>query len=347
MNKDKILKDYLEYKKLSVSSTDKLRDLERYTERFLKSSKKKAEDFGESEVINFINSLNGTFSIASINNLKANLKNFIKWFYEDYSTRFRNLDKICRTQQAPKPYSPEQMLSIKEVKKLVSGEKDLMWKVYLLVFFYGCFRPSEAIKLKWEQVFFEPKGTIIKTYSKKNNKTFYKSIPEDVTHFLREWRKVNDNEWVFPSTMKEGEHIHRKTIYHRIKKLAKRVLNKDISPYVLRHSVATIKYNDDSLKDDDVANQMGHSTSMKNTYTNLSEEKIKARARKIWKTVKELTPEEKDKVKKLEKELEEMRDKFKDIEWIVKLKNKFENPEIIIQEEGFVKPKFTKKRVKL
>ena len=65
-----------------------------------------------------------------MNGIKAYLKNFVKWKFEDYSIRFRNLDKICRTEKPTKSYEPEQMLTKAEVEKLVKGETDLLYKVF-------------------------------------------------------------------------------------------------------------------------------------------------------------------------------------------------------------------------
>lgn len=296
---NKILKDYINYKKVTVKSTEKLNNYKRY----VKDTKT------ENELIKYINSLQD-FSINTINDIKALQKNFIKWRYRDWSSKFPNLDRICRTQKAPSPQSAEDMLSLNDVEKLINGEKDLMWKCYWLVFFYGGCRPSEACKLTWNNVFFEPKGTIIKIFSKKNNKTFYKSIPDNVTPYLKEWRKLNESDFVFPSPLFEGKHIVNKSVYHRLKNLSKRVLGKHIYPYTLRRSIATIKYTEDGAVEDDIAQQMGHTKSMKHVYVKLNGEQIKDRARKIWKKTKKLTPEEQDRLVELEKRNEELEKKF-------------------------------------
>ena len=301
----KVLKEHIEFKKTSVTSEQKLKEIERYLNRFLKSSNKTLGKFTESDLTNFINSLTQEFGIRSINSIKVYLKVFIKWYFEDYSSRFRNLDRLCKSQEPPQAYEPEQMLEEKDIKKLIEGENDLMWKVFWLVFFYGGMRGVENRSLAWEQVFFEKKGVIIKIYSKKNKKKFYKALPKEVEHYLKEWKKFNQSQWVFPSPIKEGEHIARKTIYHRLVKLSKKVLGKSVSPSILRSSFATLKYNNDNLKDDDVANQMGHSKSMKKTYVILDDEKLKARARLMWVKPKELSPEEENELKKEVKELRE------------------------------------------
>lgn len=316
MDKKKVLQDHLSFKKTSVQSIEKIKDIERYVGRFLHSSNKPLNKFTEKELTDYLSSMNGKFSIGTVNNVKVYLKVFIKWHYPDYSLRFRNLDRICRNQKPPKTHNGDDMLSIEEVEKLIEGEKELQWKTFWSVFFYGGFRPSEARVLKWDDIVFDKKGIIIKSFLNKNKKKFYKSLPKKTEHFLKEWRKFNSSEWVFPSPLREGKPMARKAAYFRLKKLSKNVLGKEIYPYILRHSIATIKYNDDNLKDELVANQMGHSESMKKTYTNLDEGKLITNARKIWAKAEELPPEKKH---ELESKIEELTKRLNEMDKIAKM----------------------------
>lgn len=296
MKKDALI-NHLEFKKTSINSQNKLNDIERYLRKFLDFVNKPLSKLKEEDIVKFLNSLK--YSIRTINDIKTHIKVFIRWNYSDWSSRFRNLDKICKQQRPPRAYEPEQMVSIKEIEKLVKAEKDLMWKSYWLVFFYGGFRPSEACGLKWEQIFFEPKGTIIKIRTSKTGKDFYKSLPGNVEHLLKEWKGYNHSDFVFPSPIKNNAPILARSVCGRLKRLSKRVLGKAVVPYALRHSIATILYKNDKIKDTDTAKQMGHSKSMKETYMNLSEDDLKGKARNIWIKTKPLTPEEKDEIKKL------------------------------------------------
>jgi len=127
----------------------------------------------ETYLTNYVNKISNRFSQKSLNNIKPLFKNFIKWRFPDYSIKFRNLDKICKTKRAKSSYSPSQMLKEKEDKKIVETENDLFWKVFWLVFFYGGFRGIDTVRLKWKNFTFEKDGTIIiKAYIGKNQKTF-------------------------------------------------------------------------------------------------------------------------------------------------------------------------------
>lgn len=298
MNKTTILKSHIEFKKTSVHSQSKIKDIERYLKMFIDSSNKPLSTFTENEVVNFLNSLN--YSIRTINDIKAHLKVFIKWHFPDWSLRFRNLDKVLKQQKPPRAYEPEQMISFEEFEKLVKAETDLQWKGYWLTMFYGGFRPGEAARLKWDQVFFEPKGVIIKLRTTKTGKDFYKSLPENAEHLLKQLKTNSNSDLLFPSRQTKGV-IGSRGICFRLKKLSKKVLGREVTPYILRHSIATILYSDDKRKDDDTANQLGHSKSMKETYMNLNGEQIKEKARNLW--GKKLTPTEQNELVKLKKDM--------------------------------------------
>lgn len=308
MTKATALSKHIEFKKISVRHKIKLQDIERYVSSFIYSSKKPLSKFTENDVVNFINSLE--YSISTINNIKVYIKVFIKWYYPDWSSKFRNLDKILKMQTPPRAYEPEQMIKFEDMEKLVKKEDNLMWKTYWLTLFYGGFRPSEACKLKWGQVYFEPKGVIIKIHTTKTNKDFYKSLPKEAEHLLKELKTNSNSELVFPSPLKKDFPILSRTACARLKRLSKKVLGREITPYILRHSIATILYNDDKRKDDDTANQLGHTKSMKKIYMNLDEDQMKTNARKLWTNTKPLTKDERDKLEKLEKELVTMKKEF-------------------------------------
>lgn len=253
MNKLHVLEKHIEFKKTSVRNNAKLKDIKHYLELFVNSTTKPLSKFNEDDVIYFLNSLTNKYSIRTINDIKTFLKVFIKWYYVDWSSKFRNLERLCKMQRPSKAYQPEQMLNLEEIKKLVESENDLMWKVYWMVFFYGGFRPSECARLKWDEIYFEKEGVIIKLHTTKTNKDFYKSLPKDAEHLLHEWRNYNHSEFVFPSPVNKNDCIRARSICGRLKRLSKKVLGKEVVPYALRHSVATILYSDDKRKDDDVA----------------------------------------------------------------------------------------------
>lgn len=303
MNKVTPLENFIEFKKTSINSESKIQDFRRYLNKFLNSSKKPLDKFTEQDLIKFLNTLG--YKIGTVNDIKLYLKAFIKFTFPDWSMRFRNLEKICKTQTPPKAYTPDQMLNFEEVEKIIQGDNNLLWKNYWRVFFFGGFRPSECAGLKWEQVFFEPEGVIIKLRTGKTKKDFLKSLPKEAEHELKQLKAQSNSEYLFPS-VQTGKPVGSRTICARLKKISKRVLGRVVVPYQLRHSIATILYSDDNKKDDDVAQQLGHTKNMRHTYKNMNGEQIKQKARSLW--GKPLTPEEKDRIKVLENENKQFRE---------------------------------------
>jgi len=318
MSKTTILNKHLEFKKTSVHSIEKLKDIERYLKKFLDSTTKPLSKFNEDDIAKFLNSLK--FSIRTINDIKTYIKVFLKWNFADWSSRFRNLDRLCKMQKPSKAYQPEDMINYEEFEKIVKAERDLMYKVYWLVMFYGGFRPSEACNLKWDQVFFEDEGVIIKLHTTKTNKDFYKALPKEAEQLLKELKKQSNSFWIFPSPIKENCPIVARSICGRLKRLSKKVLGKKVVPYALRHSIATILYGDDKRKDSDIAQQLGHNKSMKEIYMNLDENTLKSKARSLWIKTKPLSKDEKEELNILRKQVEKNK---LDNEKIIKLLKRF------------------------
>lgn len=307
--KKDVLADYLEYKKIVVSAKSKIEAYRYFISYFLNHSKKQLEDYGEHEIVDFLNSLNKMgYKVGTINAIKWMMKSFICWHYADFSSRFRNLDRILKQQKTMKTYSPEQMLTKEDIEKLVQEEPELRWKTFFLLYFFGGFRPIETCQLKWKDITFDNEGAFVKTFSKKNNKEFQKYIPENVVFYLRKLKeRSHDSEYLFPTKRTRMKNrgvllpvgdkpMTRSGVYQRLIPLAKRVLGKHVNPYILRHSVGTILYNREDLKDDDVAQQMGHSKAMKQTYNNLSIDKIRARMKRIYIKAEDLPDEKKHKL---------------------------------------------------
>ncbi len=195
------------------------------------------------------------------------------------------------------------MISEKEFEKLIKGEELNFWKAYFMVLFYGGCRPVEVCSLRWKNIEFEKDGAFITIYSEKNKKSFIKFVPENVSFYLKKIK--NKSEYVF-CTPRSKKHIGVKMAYRRLIELSQRVLKKRVNLYLLRHSIATIIYNKEDMKDDDIAKQMGHTKSMKGKYVHNNLDYLKKIAKKIYINPEDLPPEKKHelelKIEKMEKD---------------------------------------------
>jgi integrase len=198
------------------------------------------------------------------------------------------------------------MISKDDFEKIIKTEKDIFWKAYLSTHFYGACRTSEVCHLKWKDFDFDSDkdgGSYFNVYSKKNKRTFLKYLPKDATYFIKQLQN-NESEFIF---FRDNKLLDRKRAYYHMTQLSKKAIGKKIDLSILRHSIATINYGKD-IKDDIIAQQMGHSKSMKHNYIHNDKEKLKANAKKIY--IGELPPEKK---LELEKQIAEQNEKITEL----------------------------------
>jgi len=290
-NKNTQIKDYIKFRGLTNRGRA-LKDVENHIKYFLESSKKNIDDFDESMLINYIQSIKDKYTTTMLNTVKSSyLKPFIKWNFEDWSSRFRNLDKILRTEKANTKYTPNDMITEEEFESMIKEEESVFWKAYFLTLFYGGCRPTEVCNLQRKNVEFTEDGAYITIYSGKNNENFIKYLPIKVADYLKLiYDKGHDFVFFNERTNKP---LTVKGAYFEIKKLSKKALDKPIDLYTLRHSIATIIYNNDNIKDDVNARQMGHTKSMKGKYVHNHKDKLKEQAKKIYMDIDNLPEERK------------------------------------------------------
>lgn len=311
-DKQKVLEEYIEYRKLRNHS-DTINDIRFHINRFMNYTSKPLKDFDSTLLTSYLGEIRKEYSVGMLNSIKSSfLKNFIKWYYPDWSIKFKNLDLICKQEKTAPSYTPEEMISEEELKTLVKAEPSHFWKAFLLTLFYGGCRPVEVSRLKWKDVEFEKgegEGAFISIFSDKNKETFIKYVPKDVAFYLKEL-VPNHKEYVF-FMQKEGHIVDVRGVHKHLVRLSMKVLGKKVNPYLLRHSIATIIYNKEGLKDSDVARQMGHKESMKQTYVHNDKKKLKEIAKKIYISPEELPPEKKHELElqneKLTKDIEQLK----------------------------------------
>lgn len=293
--KQDILEEYIKFKSTNVTTQSKLNVYRTYVRLFLDASPKPLKNYQESDLVNCLNNANKRYNTRSMNEVKTLLKNFLEYYYADFSERFRNRKTLLRHLRIEPTYTSRDMLSKEQVEKIIKGEESTMWKTFWLVQFYGGMRPHETAVLKWDDITFTSEGAFIEVYVKKNQKKFTKFLPENVAFYLRKLQESSTSELVFPSRIKKNGQdmpMQRSGINKRLKILSKRVLGREINPYLLRHSIATILYNEDGVDKDFVAQQMGHTKNMESTYSHLDADRIKEKLKKLYIKTEE-TPEKK------------------------------------------------------
>lgn len=308
--KEKVFERYIQQRRLRIH-TRAIKDIQYYLTQFLNFSKKPIKDYDEKILLDFLEKISKKYKTQTLNKIKISiLKNFIKYYFDDWSLRFRHLDEICKTEKFGQTYDSDDVITEEDLKKMIKSEESHFWKAYFLILFYGGSRPSEVCKLEWSQVEFDIEGTYISISVDKNKKTFLKYLPDDASFYLKELKKDSKSNFVFYNPLTKS-HISEKGAYFHVRKLSQKVLSKKISLYILRHSIATLLYNKENLKDDDVAKQMGHSKSMKSVYVHNDKTKLKEIAKRIYFTPEDMPEEKKH---ELEIKIKEQEEKIKTIE---------------------------------
>ena len=294
---EKAINDFLDSKKGTSSATQyhykaRLDVLQNY----LNKNKIAIARFNQKDLINFLAENYEKFSPKSMNHIKAVVISFIKYhFAKDWLIKFPNLSAICKGQKVKPRYSASQMLSTEEVQSLIQAENNYIWKTAFSLQFYGGCRPSEICNLKWSDLTFTDEGVYFKIYSAKNNKNFEKFVPVEFSNYLKEMKKTSKSEYLFINT--KGSPLDRVAYYKHLKRLGKKVFpKKQINPYLLRHSIATILYgkaDKGELSDEVVAKQLGHSKSMREVYTHFDVQTLRENAKKIYIKPDKYTPEKK------------------------------------------------------
>ena len=135
----------------------------------------------------------------------------------------------------------QKILSVDEVKLMISLEINLRNKAILLIL-YGCgLRVSELCDLKWQDI--KDRGNSGQmTVFGKGGKTRVVLIPPHVWEAVIKLKNIDGDAPVFPSRQvgKNGYHLTRKQVENIVKKAASKAgIDKKVSPHWLRHSHAS------------------------------------------------------------------------------------------------------------
>ncbi|WP_297418998.1 tyrosine-type recombinase/integrase [Clostridium sp.] len=187
----------------------------------------------------------------SINRKLAASQTFYKFLVQKKiidSNIFFNVDRVKQTEKVRNPLSKEEVEKLlKTIKNSSDNHKEMYYFLFLLYLDVGA-RCTEITKLKMEQIYnneyllLHGKGDKDRNVFMNSNSILalnsYLIYRED---FLKS-KNIN-SEYLFVN--KNGNKLDENTVLLNLKKFAKEAgLNdKEISPHVLRHTSATLKYN--------------------------------------------------------------------------------------------------------
>jgi len=283
----KFIEEYLTYRKARGKSREQdLRDLQRYIAqiRIIVGKDLRKLDLKElRELTALINT--SKLSNEVKNNLKINLKNFLKYAFEDWSIRFKEFDDLkLNSKKNEEKINSSTIFSKEDIEKLMKFETKNFWKAFLITQYEAGLRTIETRSLKWSDIKFNVEEdlseiNIFATKTKKARTIFVK----EATFYLKKLKEEQQNQGIksvycFPSPKNHNESISKNLVSMWFRALTKKALGREGWNYLLRHSRATELYrlaHENKISKDTAIKFMGHSADMSNTYTHLDKKSVK------------------------------------------------------------------------
>lgn len=290
------INDYVKYVSITSKSQRRLDNNKRSLLTFRKAIGKPLSNTTLKDLRDFLALLNNSERTqSSRNELKHTIKRFLKWKFKDWSERFDNLSDIKLVMKMnEEKINSNTLLTKEDVETIVKAEPRLLWKAFFMTLYESGLRPIEVRTLLWKNIKFNvDKDDIseINIFASKTSKARSVYVKES-TFYLKKLKEQSKTELVFPSPRDKTKPMGKELPAMWLKRISKKVLGRQVYPYILRHSRATELYTNANIPDKMVQKFLGHSKSMGDVYTHLSNKDIKeAVSKTIYKT--EDIPEEK------------------------------------------------------
>ena len=310
-----IIDKFLQYCSISAGQR-KISDIKLMIVQFRDILEKSLDYIHLEDLIVYLSVLNKSDKTNySRNSFKVYIKKFLKWKYKDWSLRFNDLVDI-KTHRKPfnqNKINDSTLVTPEELNMLLRACKNLKEKALLSSLYESGARPEEIYKMKWLHLRFLEKGiTKIQLNSNKTETSRPMWLKNSTIH-LKRWKEEyeyydrKESDYIFPKAKHRNEPMTRTTLHLWLKRLCKRAgLNREIFPYLLRHTRLTEIYN--LIKDPKVYEKIaGHGQRMMEIYVHLSSKMVEDSVLTKVLKVEEPSPEVKHslelKIEKLEKEL--------------------------------------------
>ena len=307
-NEKGLIENFIEYVSITSKSNKRLENNKRSLIAFRKIIKKPLDKTKLEDLRKFLALLNNSDRTqATRNELKHTIKRFLKWKFKDWSKRFEDLSDIKLVMRInEEKINADTLVTKKEVETIMKEEPKLFWKTFFISLYESGLRPKELRTLIWKNIKFNvDKDDIseINVFATKTHRARTVYVQE-ATFYLKKLKEQSENELVFPAPRDKTKSVSKELPAMWLGRISQKVLGRRIYPYILRHSRATELYTNAGIPDKTVQKFLGHSKSMADVYTHLSNKDVKdAVSKTIYKT-EDLPPEKKY---QLEKDVEQHR----------------------------------------
>ena len=309
-----IINDYVKYVGITSNSKNRLANVKRSLSQFRMITDKDFDKITLKDLREYLGLLNSSNKTQSTRNeFKHTIKRFLRNHFKDWSERFNNLEDIkLNMGMNEEKINADTILKKEDIDKIMNAEKKLFWKTFFITLYESGLRPIELRTLTWNKIKFDVEDDLseINIYATKTSKARSVYVKES-TFFLKRLKEESDSDLVFPSVNNKMKPMGKEYPAMWLKRISLRVLGRQVYPYILRHSRATELYTNADIPDKTAQKFLGHSKSMGDVYTHLSNKDVKeAMSKTIYKKREIITPQQKDKIKKLELEIKDFKNNY-------------------------------------
>jgi len=192
----------------------------------------------------FLNLLNQSdLRPATKNEVRKVFKRFLKESYDDWSSRFKQLNDIKGEAEINQDkINGNTILRSNELESLIRGCESLKYKALIMLMYESAGRPEEILNLRWKDVNLN-KGDV-KLKSSKTGNVRINPIQESIIH-LKRWKQeysfsnATADDLIFPSVYTRDKVQSLPAFGMYLKKLGNNILKRSIFPYLIRHTRAT------------------------------------------------------------------------------------------------------------
>ena len=313
-----IINKFVKYVSITSSSSKRLENNKRTITAFRYIIKKDLDKISLQDLRDYLSLLKSSDNTNSTQNeYKASIKRFLRWKFKGWSDRFQNLEDIKLHMKINEEKINSDTLVLKEdIEKIVRAEQRTYWKAFFLTLYESGLRPGELRTLTWDKIKLNVEGDIseLNIYATKTHKarSVYVSEATFFLQKLKEQREDFSNPLVFPAKSDPSKPVRKDTVSQWLGRISQEVLGRRIYPYILRHSRATELYTNANIPDKIAQKFLGHSKSMGDVYTHMSNKDVKEAVGKTIYKFEDFPPEKRidyerriDKLEKSNKEIKE------------------------------------------
>jgi integrase len=324
------IEEYEKYRQArGVSAENSLKEIKRHIVHLRFILNEKFENLDLKKLREYLALLNSAKELSphTKNDMKINIKNFLRWKFKDWSKRFNELEDIRLTSNPrnEEKLNAKTILKKEDIEDIMKHETEMFWKAFFITQYEGGLRTKETRFLKWSDIKFNVDDNIseINIYATKTKKA-RPIFVQEATFYLKKLKEEQENTktkgvYIFHSKTDINNPVGRSVISKWMRNLSK-ISGKYCWNYLLRHSRATELYRlakQNKIAKDTAIEFMGHSKDMSKVYTHLDDKEIKEMLKNQVYKLEDLPEEKKIELQKqieeLKKENKSLQENFKDI----------------------------------